>query len=245
MPVDVNDILIFKERGMVQAQAQPSHATVGQAYTSQQAQAAQPKATVSKTKSEEEVEAARRIEEEVKEQLEKQEAEEEGYGRSTEEHANAAKSKAGRVIAGPFSVIAGAFLFADAALLAFFGYPQYALMFSQFKALGFFGFINSINYAYGTSLLNLLLLLAIGISGLLMIARLGKMYIVAGSLAVALLVSASFEYLSSNATYLAVVSAVTFFSIIAIAYSRMSAVTVAEETETEPEQVVWPRIETF
>ncbi|MEM3781708.1 MAG: cell envelope integrity protein TolA [Candidatus Micrarchaeaceae archaeon] len=237
MPVDINDILIFKERGMTAPKRQPESEAAQQKQQGQRL-----RAETASTKPDEEVEAARLIEEQVKERLERQEEE---YGAQVEGNIGEIRPTAGKVTASPFSVIAGAFLLADAALLGFFGYPQYALTLSQLKSLGFFGFLSSVNYTSGISLLNLVLMLGIGLCGLLMVARFGKTYIAAGSISVVLLVTASFEYLSSNAAYLAIVSVVTFLCIIAIAYSRMSAVTVAEEEGPEPEQIVWPSIETF
>ncbi|MGC8676014.1 MAG: hypothetical protein ACP5T3_00660 [Candidatus Micrarchaeia archaeon] len=247
MPVDVNDIEIFKARGMTRTPTTAKQQ--GQAAPQPQApaEATQRQEQNAKIKSaqEAELEAARKIEEEVKEQLERQAAEEEQAGEPA--YAGPAVPEKGRtkVVASQFNGVAGALLVFDVLVLLFFGYQQYALMFDTILKIGLAGFINMMNYAYGTSLLNFVLILASVIAGLLMIFKMGRTYMIAGSVAIMLLVATSFEYITSNATYLAIVSALTFISVVAIAYSRMSAVVVAEEEEEEPEPVIWPKIETF
>ncbi|MGC8547649.1 MAG: hypothetical protein ACP5MC_01430 [Candidatus Micrarchaeia archaeon] len=263
MPVDVNDILIFKKRGMVQntaqqPKAQPQAQPQVQEQAKPQTQQARPqfaRQTIeketkqqAKTRAEEEIEKARSIEEEVKKKLEEQELEEE-----TEKLQAMAYEQKQNVEANPtvartntFALFAGILLILDASVLGAFSYSQYGLLLGEIEKTGL-AFIYSINYPYGVSFLNLLLLFAVAASGLLMLVKSERMYIPASTIAIILLVASAFEYISSNATYLAAVSVLTFLSIGALAYSRMSAIAVEREIEEtkEEQEIVWPRIETF
>jgi len=273
MPVDVNDINIFKARGMtakpakqqapeeavkqeakpqVEAQAQPAQPVKPQA--TKPTIVYKPSATVQEEKktSEEEL-VEKEIQEEVKkleeeERLEREQEMEVGEGIEKNYEALAAGgtapgAKKTKVKLGTFSAVAGATMIFDAALFAFFIYPQIGFLISYISTKGIMALLSNLNYSYGITLLNFVVLAAMGVVGVLMLARTGRVYMFAGGIATTLLILASFEYLSSNANYLAIVSVVTFISIGAIAYSRMSAVTVEEEKEEE--EIVWPRIETF
>ena len=206
------------------------------------------KQQAAKARADEEIERAKSIEEEVKKKLEEQELEEEAeklQAMEYEQETNAA-AKPAVTKTNTFALFAGILLILDAAVLGAFTYSQYGLLLGEMEKTGL-AFIYSINYPYGVSFLNLLLLFAVAGSGLLMLVKSERMYIPASTIAIILLVASAFEYISSNATYLAAVSALTFVSIGALAYSRMSAIAVEREIEEtkEEQEIVWPRIETF
>ncbi len=247
MPVDVNDIMIFKARGMTtqkQApQAEKPKQPQQQPQPKFQAKSTSPKPQEEVTPQEKELEIAREIEEEVREQIERQKAEEAGIEVTASQPPSAPKPS--KVALTTISLVAGLILLFDAAAFGFFTFSQYSLLFSYMQKVGFFGFLNSANYAYGMSFLNFIMLLALAVSGVLMLLKLGRVYIASGSVAVAMLIISSFEYLNTNATYFAVIAVITLFSILAVVYSRISAVEIAEEMSSEQEEIVWPRIETF
>jgi hypothetical protein len=195
------------------------------------------------TPEEKELEIAREIEEEVREQIERQKAEEAGIEFAAPQPPTAQKPS--KVALTTISLVAGLIILFDAAAFGFFTFSQYGLLFSYMQKVGFFGFLNSANYAYGMSFLNFIMLLALAVSGVLMLLRLGRVYIASGSVAIAMLIVSSFEYLNTNATYFVVIAVITLFSILAVVYSRISAVELAEEMSSEQEEIVWPRIETF
>jgi len=272
MPVDVNDIIIFKARGMTAKPAKqqaPAEAMKQEEKPQVEAQVQpvkpqaakptivyKPSATAQEGKKTNEEELAEKeIQEEVKklreeeERLEREQEMEVGEGIEKNYEALAAGgaapgAKKTKVKLGTFSAVAGATMIFDAALFAFFIYPQIGFLMSYISTKGIMALLSNLNYSYGITLLNFVVLAAMGVLGVLMLARTGRVYMFAGGIATTLLILASFEYLSSNANYLAIVSVVTFISIGAIAYSRMSAVTVEEENQGE-EEIVWPRIETF
>ncbi|MGC8629037.1 MAG: hypothetical protein ACP5T4_02395 [Candidatus Micrarchaeia archaeon] len=245
MAVDVNDIIIFKSRGVASAKQQTGQKEQKPAVQQQQSQTAQPQTIPEKQKYVEqaekenpELETAITLEEEVRKKLEEQAAEE-----KQQIPVNVAETRPGKtkIEAGMFNLVAGILLLADASIFTFFSYAQYIYLVNELQKIGFATALTS----YGTQLLNLVLLIGTAASGLIMLLRIGKGYVIAGAIAISLLIISSLEYLTSNTTYLAIVSAVTFISVGAIAYSRMSAVEVEEQEEIEPEEIVWPRIETF
>ena len=101
------------------------------------------------------------------------------------------------------------------------------------------------NYNYSASVINMVFVALAAVAGLMLFARAKLSRPVSGITGSMLILASTFEYLNSNATYLLLVSAVSFASVAALAYSRMSAVAEAEEEEPAPERISWPRIETF
>ena len=149
------------------------------------------------------------------------------------------------MVLNTISLIAGAVILFDVAVFGYFTMSQYGLLFEYIGKVGFVGFLNNANYSYGMSFINFIMLLALAMSGVMMLFRIGKVYVASGSITVAMLIISSFEYLNTNAAYFAVVAVITLFSVLAVVYSRLSAVEVEEEETNEQEEIIWPRIETF
>ncbi len=156
-------------------------------------------------------------------------------------------AKRSRVVAGAFSIVAGALILFDSFVFAYFAYPQFEYLISYIQKTGIVSFLVSMNSAYLAPFVNLILLASFFISGIFMFFRLGRTYLASGSIGIAMLVVLSFEYINSSTTYLALVAGITFVAVVAIAYSRMGVVIEQEEEELPlpNEAPTWPRIETF
>ena len=147
-----------------------------------------------------------------------------------------------------FSKVAGSVMLINAVVFAFFIYNPSLYIFKYIQNIGIITFINfnlieNFNYTYGTGFIDMILVAATVLSGLALMTRFSKSHIITSLVSGAMLVMVSFEYLSSTANYLIAVCMLTFIGIGALAYSRMSAVSVEEEFAKS--DVNWPRIETF
>ncbi|MDE1873792.1 MAG: hypothetical protein KGI04_01580 [Candidatus Micrarchaeota archaeon] len=165
------------------------------------------------------------------------EAEElEAMGHATKEETNA------------FSSVAGLLFVANALIFGYFILPQAGFVLGYIAQKGFSTLVLNWSYEYGTSFINLILALLSGVSGLLMLANIKRSHLICGATGSMMLLAVSFEYLTSSALYLLVVTFVTFIGVVALAYARMSAISVVEQEEEAmpmPAEVNWPKIETF
>ena len=143
-----------------------------------------------------------------------------------------------------FGIMTGFLFILNALVLAYFIFPQANFVLGYIAKTGVSTFLLSWNYDYGTTLINMILAVLTFAAGILMLARIGKGYSISGVICASMILAVSFEYLTSNATYLLLVSGMAFISIGTLAYSRMSSVSLSE-TEIAPEEVNWPRFETF
>jgi hypothetical protein len=143
-----------------------------------------------------------------------------------------------------FSIFAGLLFIGNAILFGYFIYPQSLFIINYIGKTGIATFMLSWNYEYDISFINLLFMIFTAISGLLMIAKVRQSHFISGIIGASMILAVTFEYLNSGAAYLLMVSVSSFICIGALAYSRMSAVTQNERDEM-PQNVVWPRIETF
>ncbi len=156
-----------------------------------------------------------------------------------------AKGKGEGETKNAFSAFAGVLFVVNAIVFGYFIYPQSVFVLNYAVQNGFSTLLLNWSYEYGTSFINLILALLSAISGIFMIGNVRRSHLLGGATGSMMLLAVSFEYLNSNATYLLMVSAVAFASVVALAYARMSAVSMTERESTEPQEVSWPRIETF
>lgn len=270
MPVNPDELLIFKMRGMktVQKKAQPAGEVRKEGTAMPEAAAIQvpapkmearperrlfapkekpvptPRMPIEQPAPEEiKLEAPSPAEEErvreietLEKMVEVREEPESPYVRSAME----------RATPNAFARISGALFLLDALVFGYFIFPQSVFVISYIARTGFSSFLLNWSYGYGTSLVNLILTLLSAVSGALMLSNLKRSHMLSGATGSILLLAVSFEYLNSNATYLLLVSVITFISVVSLAYARMSAVGAIEREEEEiPKEISWPRIETF
>jgi chemotaxis protein histidine kinase CheA len=147
-----------------------------------------------------------------------------------------------------FSSIAGLMFMADAIILGYFTAPQSTFVLNYVVQNGLGALALRSGYEYGIAFVNIIFALLLIISGISLIVRAKLSHLVSGATGSIIMLSASFEYLNSNAVYLLLVSVLTFASTAALAYARMSAVVEAEQEQEvvqTPQEINWPRIETF
>ncbi len=156
-----------------------------------------------------------------------------------------AKSRGGEAEKNGFSTLTGVLLVSNAIIFGYFIYPQAIFLVGYAVQNGIATLLFQLSYEYGTSLVNLILTLMSALSGLLMIANVRRSHLLGGATGSIMLLAISFEYLTSNADYLLVVSVIAFVSIVSLAYGRMSAASIGESEAVIPEEVAWPRMETF
>lgn len=264
MPVDPDDLLIFKmrETKRPQPQRQKPAAQAARAKARPQPSADELREAVSKkkeaerAKAEEERQKAGEISERVKEKEAEDAARKEAEKYVAEsrllevEKLEKELSGMGGTVAAEkpknaFQPIAVALFFIDAAVLAYFLVPQAGLLLDVLTKSGA-GAI-SVAWSYGStiSLVNMLFVAATAFAGITLFARVRLSHLISGVTAGMLILASTFEYLNSNATYLLAISVLSFVGIAAVAYSNMSSVGELEKEEQLPEKVNWPRIETF
>lgn len=144
----------------------------------------------------------------------------------------------------PFGPLAGIILLANSVIFGYFIYPQATFVMSYAARIGFGVFISNLNFDYGLTFLNLVLVVLGLIASIMMLGRLRIGNVFGGAVGAAILLSLTFEYLNSGAQYLLVVCIIAFFGIAALAFSRMSAVS-AEKEDIRIADINWPKIETF
>lgn len=144
-----------------------------------------------------------------------------------------------------FSMLAALLFIVNAFVFSYFILPQSGFVIGYILNNGLGSLVLNGSYEYGTSLINIILALLSALSGVLMLAKVDRSHMLGGATGSMMLLAISFEYLNSSATYLLLVSVITFVSIVALAYARMSAVSILEKETPAPAEVNWPRIETF
>lgn len=261
MPVDIESIQIFRMRGIKvapRARAAPVSASARQAAPAGRVQPQQAKGKNKTVRvppaqlftSEEEawaINASKKVKEE--EQAEAAEAVNAALGKYFSETQDVeaqliARPKAKVAVNNTLSRVAGTIMLVNAVMFAYFIYPQALFIIHDISQIGIVSFLNSINYAYGTGFADIILIAATFLAGITLTFGIGRSNALAGFVSAAMLFTSSYEYLNSNAGYLLAVSMLTFVSIGALAYSRMSAAS-AEEELTVQQEINWPRIETF
>ena len=150
-----------------------------------------------------------------------------------------------KVHSNTFSTIAGVLFLANAAVFGYFISSQAIFVINYISTNGFSALFANWSYEYGTALINLILTMLMALGGLLILGRARGSYLLSGLTGAIVLLAVSFEYLTSNADYLLVVILVAFLGIALLAWSRMSAVEVAEREFAATTEINWPRIETF
>lgn len=153
--------------------------------------------------------------------------------------------KKARVKVGVFSVFSGFLFLLNTGVFGYFIYPQAVFLINHIETIGIVTFFLTLNYAYIISFANLVLVVLTLLSSILLITRLRGAYLLAGAVSAFTVLAVTYEYLDSNATYLLMVSLLTFICIISLIYSRMSAVRIEEGEEPLDFDVNWPRLETF
>jgi hypothetical protein len=135
------------------------------------------------------------------------------------------------------------FLF-NAFVFAYFIYPQSVFVIGYVQHIGINSFVNSTNYYYDVSLMNIGLVAFTALTGLLIVFRARGSHLMAGMIGSLVAFAATYQYLNSNANYFLIVSLISFIGIGSLVYSRMAAVSEATR-EIKPEEVAWPMPETF
>lgn len=266
MPVNPDEMLIFKMRGMKTTQAvQPQPAAKVEAAKPapvKPASQVQAKAAPQeKTKlfaqtptqiqqvSQPEAIPLEELEEEEKKmnELRKLEEQAEIYKRPEGLEAMISEERVGRsvTVVSVFSRLSGAFFILTALVLGYSIYPQSAFVVEYLVKTGVSSLWVSWNANYAIALINTILAIFSGIGGLLMLNGVKKSHLMCGFTGAAMLLMTSFEYLNSNATYTLLVSLMAFVSIVTLAYARMSAVVVMEREYPSNVEISWPRMESF
>ena len=144
------------------------------------------------------------------------------------------------------SSVTGALFIISAIVFGYIIYHQSLFIISYISKVGLVAFLAAINYEYEISLMNITLVLLSAISGMMMLATPGKAHRFGGIVGALVIMAVTFEYLNSNSEYLFVVILLAFFEIGILAYLSMSTSSRAAEIEDiKQEDIVWPRIETF
>ncbi len=144
-----------------------------------------------------------------------------------------------------FSTLTGVLFVVNALVFSYFIFPQSSFVLGYIAKNGLGALLLNWSYAYGTSFINSVLAVLSALSGIMMLANVKRSHMLSGLVGSGMLIAVSFEYLNSSALYLLVVTVIAFISVVALAYARMSAVNVIEREAPIPQEVNWPRIETF
>jgi hypothetical protein len=144
------------------------------------------------------------------------------------------------------SYIAGTIFAVSAVIFGYLIYPQSLFLVSYVSKVGLLGFLGAINYDYGISAVNVALVALSAACGALMFASPEKAHKLSGVVSSAVILIATFEYLNSNSSNLIVVIVLAFFEIGILAYVSMTASSRSVEAEDlRPDELLWPRAETF
>ncbi|MCL5239309.1 MAG: hypothetical protein M1286_02470 [Candidatus Marsarchaeota archaeon] len=163
-------------------------------------------------------------------------------GLEAEQLETGGKEKAER---NAFSTFAGLLFVINGIVLGYFILPQSSFVIGYILKSGLSSLLLNWSYEYGTSVINLIFTVLSAASGLLMLGGVRKSHMLSGIVGSVMLIAVSFEYLNSSATYLLIATVITFVSVIALTYARMSAVSDSEREAPVPQEINWPRIETF
>lgn len=250
MPVDPNDLLIFKMRGMVFAEEKQR---VVEKPVTISAPRVQPEPRRKPLLAPREEKKAKRgelpseeLSEDEQRMLELRKLEEIAQLHEEAPSGPAATTLAVQSTRNVFAVLSGFLFIINSAVFGYFIYPQAIFIAKYIQAVGIQYFLFNWNYAYGISFINLVFVFLCLVCGLLTLINVRKSNIICTATGSVMLMTVSFEYLNSSTTYLLAVTMIAFASIIALAYARMSAVRIVEmELPTTSEPIPWPRIETF
>jgi hypothetical protein len=261
LPVNLDEILIFKLRGIKAKEAkQPEAAAPAPAPSpvpfeipvavepvkKEKAEPRvlfrwKPKVKEAKREKVEEVEAQPYVEERKIKEVEKLEMNVES------EYLPIEKREIGlpyKKESGIPAVITGIIFLFNAFVFAYFIYPQSVFVINYLQRIGIYGFLNSVNYNYDISILNIALAVFTFLTGLLMLARVRGSHLIGGMIGSLMTLAATYEYLNSNANYFFIVSVISFISIGSLVYSRTAAASESSR-EIAPEEKIWPMPETF
>ena len=155
-----------------------------------------------------------------------------------------AKGAVPQPMVGRLWQLPGIVFLANAALMAFFIYPQTGFFISHIARVGLFSFLFSMTYAYGIATLNFLIAIVSLAMGIILLLRPSHVYI-GGIVGMVVLVGASYEYLNSAVSYLLLISILSFIATSLLLYNRMSSITSSSIEEVKPTDIEWPRLETF
>ncbi|MGA3020358.1 MAG: hypothetical protein ABSD68_00190 [Candidatus Micrarchaeales archaeon] len=261
MPVNPDDILVFKLRGMKTKEVKqpeapaptpaPSHVSpeIPEATESMKKEKAEPrglfrrKPKVKEAKKEkiEEVEAQPYVEEHKIKEVENLERSVETEYMPVERGGIGVPHKKESGI--PAAVTGIIFIF-NALVFAYFIYPESLFVINYVQHIGIYSFINSVNFPYDIPIINMTLVALSFLSGLLMMIRIRGSHMIGGVIGSLMTLAVTYEYLNSNANYLFIVSIVSFISVGSLVYSRMASVSEASK-EIAREDVAWPMPETF
>jgi hypothetical protein len=266
LPVNPDEILIFKMRGMKTVQGvqqlQPVAAPAAPQVQVEERQrrplfAPKPKQAprekapqrAEEQPQEEAVIPLEQPSEEEKKMQELEELEEQARLYETRKglEVQIAESRAGKsvTVVSVFSRMSGIFFIITALTLAYSIYPQAIFVASYLIKTAPSNLWVNWNLGYAISLINAILVVFSAVGGLMMFRGVKNSEIMCSFTGAVMLLITSFEYLNSNASYTLIVSIFTFVSIISLAYARMSAVSVIERELPTNAEISWPRIETF
>lgn len=147
-----------------------------------------------------------------------------------------------------FQKYAGVVFLVNAVLLAYFVYPQWPLLANYVAKVGVATLLTNLGTAYGASLFNIIVIVLGALAGASLFGRSGRGFLLSTFSGSVIIILISYEFLSSNATYLLAVMVLAFISIVVLAFSRMSATSekaTFEEIKPATTEVQWPQIETF
>ncbi len=146
--------------------------------------------------------------------------------------------------ANAFSYLSAMVLFSNAAILLYFTYPQTSYVIDTLFARGLLG-VGLLITNYGIALLNTVLVLLGLIAATFIIRPSDRGFLISGMVIALMLMSLSFEYLNSNASYLLITTLISFANMVLLITSKATSLGRYPVEEEAPQNVAWPRIETF
>jgi hypothetical protein len=144
-----------------------------------------------------------------------------------------------------FAYITGILFIVNALVFGYFTYPQAVFLGNRAVEIGLLSFIRTLNYDYITSLVNIVLALLSMIGGVVIVTRPKMGHLTGGIVNSLVILAVTFEYLNSTTNYLLLVNGIAFLSIIFLAYARMSSAAAIEAEEENFEEFRWPTMEAF
>ncbi len=149
-----------------------------------------------------------------------------------------------------FEMYAGIVFLVYAIALSYFTYPQWSLLIAFVGKVGVSGLLSHLSTNYGAFLFNIFVVALGAVAALSLLTRAKGGYYLSTLAGVLSIVLVTYEFLTSNATYLLAILVLAFAGIVVLAFSRMTAAR-SEKTEvfSEPQplgnEIEWPRLETF
>lgn len=144
-----------------------------------------------------------------------------------------------------FARLSGLLFTINALVFVYFIMPQLGFLAGLIHKIGFISFVTTFTYGYGIAFVNLILACLSLLSGQLMFSETRRNQLLGTATGSMMLLTVSFEYLNSTAgASLLIVCLIAFASVVSLAVSRMSAISVVRSEQTTP-MIQWPRIEAF